>query len=145
MLAKDTEDLYRSKSENDSNATFSKKKFPHFLPSEMEKNLHVDTQNAVVTTLPKISWQASENFCSKWGNDEKLISFPKNLFVKMFVLTCTRNFWQACRNFVAKIRKTLPNCKKVEVTIFWTKFFFHQKRFFSNEECNFDNASKIFI
>ena len=57
------------------------------------------------------------------------------------------NFWQDCRNFVAKnpkIRNTFPNCRNVEVTFFWTNFFFHQKRFFSNGECNFDNPTKNF-
>ena len=59
---KSTEDLLCSESENDSNAIFSEKKFfPHFAPPKIEKNLHPDTQNAVVTTLPEVSRQTSEN------------------------------------------------------------------------------------
>ena len=43
----------------------------------------------------------------------------------------------------SKIRKKFPNSKSVEVTIFSTNIF-HQRWFFSNVECNFDKASKIF-
>ena len=41
-------------------------------------------------------------------------------------------------------RQTFPNSKNVEVTIFWKIYFFHQRWFTSNGECNFDEASKIF-
>ena len=41
-------------------------------------------------------------FCWVFGNEEKIISLPKNIFVKIFVWTCTTNFWQACRNHATK-------------------------------------------
>ena len=122
---------------------FFGKNFPHFLPSEIEKNLHVDRQNAVVTTLPKLSRQTSDNFCSESGNEEKMINFPKNFFVKLFVWTCTITIWQACRTVVAKNTKKFPELQKTwSYNFFQQNSFFHQKRLFSNEECNFDNASK---
>ena len=55
------------------------------------------------------------------------------------------NFGKPTVTLLPKIRKTFPNCKNVEVTIFWTKFFFHQKRFFINRECIFDNLPKTFL
>ena len=59
---KSTEDLLCSESENDSNAIFSEKKFSLIsLLQRLKKNLHPDTQNAVVTTLPEVSRQTSEN------------------------------------------------------------------------------------
>ena len=55
---KSTKDLFGSKLENNSNAKFSKKNFSFILSFKKIKNLHLDTQNPVVTTLPK-------NFASK--------------------------------------------------------------------------------
>ena len=127
--------IFFAKSENDRD-TFFKWKIP--------RKFHLDTQKTVVTTLAKSSRQNSENCCSKSGNDEKLMSFPKNLFVKMFVWTCTKNFDKPAVTLSPKIRKTFPNSKKDEVTIFWSQFFFHQKRFYSNGECNFANPIKKF-
>ena len=53
-------------------------------------------------------------------------------------------FWQAFRNFVAKKRKTFPNSKMLKLQFFEQIYFFHQKWFFSNGECNLDNGSKYF-
>ena len=64
----------------------------------------------------------------------------------MFALTCTMKFWQACRNFVGKNTKNNPKFQKRWIKIFLNKMvYFHQKRFLSNGECSFDNASKKFL
>ena len=97
-------------------------------------------------------WPPWRNFLVKalktffWNsvNDENLISFPKNLFSKMFVWTCATNFWQACRNLVAKNTKNFSELQKCWSYNLLNKTFFHQKRLFSNGECNFDNASDNF-
>ena len=57
----------------------------------------------LVKTLKKFCWIS--------GNEEKLISLPKNWFVKIFVWTCTTNFWQACRNRACKSTKGLFGSK----------------------------------
>ena len=64
----------------------------------------------------------------------------------MFLWACTTKFWQACRNTVGK--NTKNNRKNQKRWVFFLNkfvFFSHQKWFFSNGECNFDNASKIFL
>ena len=65
----------------------------------------------VVTTLPKFSRQNSEKFCWISGNEEKLISLPKNFICKNFVWTCTTIFWQACRNHACKSTKDVFRSK----------------------------------
>ena len=52
-----------------------------------------------------------KNFCWISRNEEKIISVPKNLFVKIFIWTCTTNFWQACRNHACKSTKDLFRSK----------------------------------
>ena len=69
------------------------------------------TYNAVVTTLPKFSRQNSEKFCCISGNEEKLLSLPKNFICKNFVWTCTTIFWQACRNHACKSTKDVFRSK----------------------------------
>ena len=65
----------------------------------------------VVTTLPKFSRQNSEKFLldfRKWGKINK----PSKKFIcKIFVWTCTTNFWQACRNHACKSTKDLFRSK----------------------------------
>ena len=125
---KSTKDVFRSKSENDSNAQFSKRSIFSFISllQKIKKKFHLGTQNAVVTTLPENSCQNSENrllefrkWWKIWAN--KVVS-PRNVR-----LTCRMKFWQAWRNFVAKKRKTFPSYKIVEVTIFWTNLYFSSK------------------
>ena len=128
MLAKDTEDLLRSKSENDSIAIFSKRKFSFFsFPQKLKKVFIWTCRMQLWQPCPKISRQTSENLCSKMGNDEKFISLPENLLVKLFVWTCTMKFWQACRNIVGKNTKNNRKNQK-RWKFFWTKrFYFYQK------------------
>ena len=52
-----------------------------------------------------------KSFCWISRNEEKLKSLPKNLFVKVFVWTCTTNFWQACRNHACKSTKDVFRSK----------------------------------
>ena len=65
----------------------------------------------VVTTLPKLSRQNSENLLlelRKWWKK----NFPKNLFLlKIIVWTCTKRFWQDCRNHACKSTKDLFRSK----------------------------------
>ena len=97
-------------------------------------------------------WPPCRNFLDKtlktvcWNseNDEKLIRFPGNLLVKLFIWTCTIKFRQACRKIVRKNTKNTPKFHKRWIYILSNKFFFFQKWFFSNGDCNFDNASKNF-
>ena len=59
--SKKTKDHYLSKSQKDSNAILFEESnsLLQFIPSK--KNLHLDTQNPVVTTCQRISCQNSEN------------------------------------------------------------------------------------
>ena len=98
-----------------------------------------------MTTLPKISCQNSENFVLELRKWWKKINFPKNLFLlKIFVWTCTKKFWQDCRNFVSKNTKEFPLVPKRWRYNFFISNCFHQKWFSSNGDCNFDNPTKIF-
>ena len=86
-----------------------------------------------------------KTFCWNSENDEKLKRFPWNLLVKKFIWTCTKKFWQTCRNIVGKNTKNTPKFHMRWTYIFLNKIdFFHQKGFFSNGECNFDNAGGNF-
>ena len=60
---KSTKDVFRSKSENDSNAQFSNRSIFSFISllQKIKKKFHLGTQNAIVTTLPENSCQNSEN------------------------------------------------------------------------------------
>ena len=142
---KRTKHLFRSKSEKDSNAKFSKRSNFSFISllQEMKKNFMWARRMHLWPPCPKILVKFLKTVCSNSGNEEKFGRFPIKVVSPQNVrLTCTMRFWQAWRNFVAKKRKTFPNSKNVEVTNFWTIFFFHQKWLFSNGECNLDNGSK---
>ena len=52
-----------------------------------------------------------KHFCCVSGNEEKILSLPKNFFVRIFVWTSTTNFWQACRNHACKSTKDLFRSK----------------------------------
>ena len=69
--------------------------------------------------------------------DEKFVRFPNKVVSPQIVrLTCTMKVWQAWRKFVAKKRKTFPNSKNVEVTMFRTNLFF----FIKNDSLATENA-----
>ena len=85
-----------------------------------------------------------KTFCSNSGNDERKKIFQETYFSsKCSSEHVRRNFGKPGVALSPNIRKKLPNTKGVEVTIFWS-IFFHQRWFFSNVECIFDKASKIF-
>ena len=88
-----------------------------------------------------------KTFCWNSENDGKLIRFPGNLLVKLFIWTCTIKFWQACRKIFGKNTKNTPKIHKRWIYILSNNFvfFLNRKWFFSNGECNFDNASKKFF
>ena len=109
----------------------------------------------VVTTLPKFSRQNSENFLlvfRKWG---KIKSLPKKLFVKIFVWTCTTNFWQACRNHACKSTKDLfcsksendSNAKFSKRSIFSFISLLQKlkKTSSGHAECGFDHPARKFL
>ena len=62
----------------------------------------------------------------------------------MFVWTRTKKFWQDCRNFVSKNTKEFPIVQIRWSYNFFIRNCFHQKRFSSNGDCNFDNPTKNF-
>ena len=62
----------------------------------------------------------------------------------MFVWTCTKKFWQDCRNFVSKNTKEFPIVQIRWSYNFFIRNCFHQKWFSSNGECIFDNPTKNF-
>ena len=98
-----------------------------------------------MTTLPKISCQNFENFLLELRKWWKKINFPKNLFLlKMFVWTCTKKFWQDCRNFVSRNTKEFPIVQITWSYNFLIRNCFHQKWFSNNGECNFDNPTITF-
>ena len=57
----------------------------------------------LVKTLKKFCWIS--------GNEEKILSLPKNFFVRIFVWTYATNFWQACRNHACKSTEHLFRSK----------------------------------
>ena len=119
--------------------------FPSFFSFKIQKNFIWARRMRLWLPCPNIPVKILKTVCSNSGKDENFGRFPNKVVSPQNVrLTCTMKFWQIWRYFVAKKRKTFPNSKNVEVTIFWTKLFFHQKWFFSNGECNLDNGSKKF-
>ena len=127
---KSTKDLFRSKSENDSNAKFSKRSIFSFISllQKLKKNFIWARRMRLWPPCPKILVKILKTVCSNSGIDEKFGRLHNKVVSTTNVrLTCTMKFWQAWRNFVAKKRKTFPNYKNVEVTIFWTKLIFSSK------------------
>ena len=127
---KSTKDLFRSKSENDSNAKFWKRSIFSFISllQKLKKNFIWARRMRLWPPCPKILVKILKTVCSNSGIDEKFGRLHNKVVSTQNVrLTCTMKFWQAWRNFVAKKRKTFPNYKNVEVTIFWTKLVFSSK------------------
>ena len=95
--------------------------------------------------VKKILVKTLKIFCSNSRNDEKFVRFPNKVVSPQNVrLKCTRKFWQAWCNFVPENTKKFLELQKCWSYNFFNKFFYHQRWFFSNVECNFDRASKIF-
>ena len=127
---KSTKDLFRSKSENDRNAKFSKRSLFSFISllQKLKKNFNWARRMRLWPPCPKILVKILKTVCSNSGSDEKFGRFANKVVSPQNVrLTCTMMFWQAWRNFVAKKRKSFPNSKNVEVTNFWTNLFFSSK------------------
>ena len=101
-------------------------------------------RNPFVTTASKICRQRSQNFLLEFQTGWKTCALPKQSFFspKSSFEHAQLNFGKPAVTFLPRIRQTFPNSKNVEVAIFQQNSFFHQKRLFSNGECNFDNASK---
>ena len=86
-----------------------------------------------MTTLPKFCRQNSEKFLLDFRKWWKKINFPRNLFLfKMFVCSCTKKFWQDCRNFASKNTKQFPIVQIRWSYNFFIRICFHQKWFSSN-------------
>ena len=104
-------------------------------------------KNAVVTTLPKTSRQNTrKSFARIPKMMKKLCVFQTKLFLlKMFVRTCTMIFWQACRNLLPRIRKTFHKSENVEVTIFWSEFFFIKNYSLTTDNAILTTLPKIFL
>ena len=92
--------------------------------NKFPQNVPMDIKNAVVTTQSNISRQNPENFCSNSCKDEKVVRFPKNLFVEMFVWTSTMKSLRACRNIVGKKTKNSRKFQKRRRYIFLNKIVF---------------------
>ena len=76
---------------------------------------------------------AAKNFSSKiWNPFARIPGKMKNLCAsqtkfflpKLFVWTCAKEFWQACRNFVGRNTKKFPELQKCWSYNFLTKFIF---------------------
>ena len=144
---KSTKDLILSKSENDNNAKFSKRSNFSFISllQKIKKTFIWARRMRLWPPCPKYLVKILKTFCSNSGNDEKFVRFPNKVVSPQNVrLKCTMNIWQAWRNFVPKNTKKIPELQKCWSYNFFNKFFYHQRCFFSNEECNFDKASKVF-
>ena len=79
-----------------------------------------------MTTLPKNSRQNSENHFLKFRKRWKIFSLFKQ---KYFSSGCSSEhaqwiFGKPEATLLPRIRKTFPNSKNVQVTIFWTKLLF---------------------
>ena len=96
--------------------------------------------------VKNLSSKLSKLFARNPERTKILCVFQKKLFLsKMFVWTCAIGYWQACRNLVAKKNEKLSRTPKLlKLEFFEQTYFFHQKWFFSNGACNFDNDSKQF-
>ena len=99
-----------------------------------------------MTTLPKISRQKSEihllGFRDWW---KSCPPSKKNSFSpKCSSEHAQRNYGKPAVTLLSRIRKSFPNCKNVEVTFCWTKFFLSKKDSLATEKCYFHNASKNF-
>ena len=109
----------------------------------------------VVTTLPKFSRQNSEKFLldfRKWGKINK----PSKKFIcKIFVWTCTTNFWQACRNHACKSTKDLYRSKsekiinekfsKISIFPSFLSFKKLKKTSTGHAECGCDHPARKFL
>ena len=90
-----------------------------------------------MTTQSNISSQNSENFCSNSCRDEKVVRFPKKLFVEMFVWTSKMKSLRACRNIVGKKTKNSRKFQKRRRYIFLNKLI---SFFIKNVSVAKDNA-----
>ena len=92
-------------------------------------------QNPFVTSPWKFCRQNSENFLLEIRKGWKTYALSKqnNFSPKCSSEHAQWNFGQPSVTLLPKKRKTFPNSKIVEVTIFWTNFFFHQKWFLATE------------
>ena len=127
---KSTKHLFRSKSENDSNAKFSKRSNFSFISllQEMKKNFIWARRRHLWPACPKILVKFLKTVCSNSGNEEKFGRFPIKVVSPQNVrLTCTMRFWQAWRNFVPKNTKNFPELQKCWRYIFLNKFIFFIK------------------
>ena len=125
---KSTKDLFRSKSENDSNANFSKRSIFSFISllQKLKKNTssgHAECGcDHPARKILSEFWKPFARIPEMMNNLGEQSLSPRNVR-----LTCTMKFWQAWPNFVANKRKTFPNYKNVEVTIFWENSIFLSK------------------
>ena len=69
-----------------------------------------------------------KTFCWNSENVEKLIEFPGNLLVKLFVWTCTMKFRHACRKIVGKNTKNTPKFHKRWIYILSNKIVFFKSK-----------------
>ena len=141
---KSTKDLFRSKSENDSNAKFSKRSkfsFISFLQKSI-KNFNWARRMRLWGPCPKILVKSLKTVCSNSGNDEKFGRFPNKVVSPQNVcLTCT-SFEKPGVILLPKNEKFSRTPKMLKLQFFEQIYFFHQKWIFSNGEFNRDNGSK---
>ena len=105
----------------------SKLSFSSFLQKN-KKSSSGYAESSCDDPVKKFLVKTLKTLCSISGNDENFGRIPNKVVSPQNVrLTCTMKIWQAWRNFVPKKRKTFPNSKNVEVTIFWTNLFFSSK------------------
>ena len=100
--------------------------------------------NPDVNNLPKISRQKSEIHLLEFREWWKSCPFSKKNY---FSPKCSSehaqwNYGKPAVTFLPRIRKSFPNCNINELTFFWTKFFFHQIRFFSNGKMQFSQRQQ---
>ena len=136
---KSTKDLFRSKSENDRNAKFSKRSLFSFISllQKLKKNFNWARRMRLWPPCPKILVKILKTVCSNSGIDEKFGRFANKVVSPQNVrLTCTMIFWQACRNFVDKNTKNFPELQKCWREKFLNKFIF----FIKNDSLATENA-----
>ena len=96
-----------------------------------------------------------KNFCWISGNEEKLFKPSKKFICKIFVRTCTTNFWQACRNHACKSTKDLfrsksekiINAKFSKISVFPSFLSFKKlkKTSSGHAECGCDHPARKFL
>ena len=106
----------------------------------------MDIKNAVVTTLPKNSRQNTRKSFARIPKKWKNQAFSKQIY---FFSRCSSEhaqwiFGKPAVTLLPRVRKTFHKSKNVEVTIFWSEFFFIENYSLTTDNAILTTLPKIF-